>query len=299
MKKDYAITFLFLLFFGGAQAQYMSVFGNDTTVWVETFCNLDQFHYDPYYMYRDTTIDSNDYKIACFRDPFGNETCGYSGNITPVSGYMREDTSQGKVWYRAVGINSIGVEDSLEYLIVDLSLALGDTFRIWNPSNLAFENKLVDSVWTANGQKHVRVDYAPVFGGNLLTFIEGAGLNVSPSYQHTNGNFCLCLSEWKKDGVVAASRNCQVMGSSEDAQAGQQAEVAPHPIQDLSAIRFPNTRRELSELSIMDIRGMEVLRKTTRTSDFEVFATELPKGILFYQISVGEEGLFRGKMLVK
>lgn len=299
MKRFYlGLLLLFCFTPHLSQAQYASVFGQDTTRWTETFCQLDVFSENTYAMFKDTVINGLDYKISC---SYNGGVIGVCGWLYPsiITGFMREDTTQGKVWYYAIGMNSMFNTDTTEQLIADFSLQVGDTFTVWNPSNTTHEDKLVDSIWTANGRRHVRVDFAPYFNLEKLTFIEGVGSNFSPFYQfNSDYNLCPCLAEWKKDASVAFSQNCQVMGSSEEPSAFRTAEIIPHPVHRQSQLIFENPGQASATLRLYDLTGKEVLRKQNRSSFFMLNSTALPEGILFYRLSLDNEDLYRGKLWV-
>tara|TARA_B100000809_G_scaffold9483_2_gene8983 strand:- start:4508 stop:6481 length:1974 start_codon:yes stop_codon:yes gene_type:complete len=91
-------------------------------------------------------------------------------------GHIRQDTNNTQAWYKSVA-------DTTEYLIMDLNLAIGDTFVVKYFSNPTTAN--VINVDTINGRKRILLDYS--FGNGLvtenLTFIEGIGPNASLFFQ--------------------------------------------------------------------------------------------------------------------
>jgi len=72
-------------------------------------------------------------------------------------------------------------------LIMDLSLNVGDTFRIYPNSTHYDTIAIVDSVYLENSLKKVRLNVNTIYPGNdKLTFIEGVGTNVGIDYQVNN-----------------------------------------------------------------------------------------------------------------
>ena len=59
--------------------------------------------------------------------------------------------------------------DTIEFLIMDLSLSLSDTFIIhkqYGDSTIT----TIDSTYTISGARHVRTNYVPYGGNQKLTF---------------------------------------------------------------------------------------------------------------------------------
>ena len=70
---------------------------------------------------------------------------------------MREDLAEGKVWFMGA-VETMSGLDTAEYLIMDLSLNVGDTFIVYQ--SFGFETMTtVDSVYYEFGLKHVRTTH--------------------------------------------------------------------------------------------------------------------------------------------
>lgn len=105
---------------------------------------------------------------------------------------IREDTLQGKIWYREINKNSCELLDTTEQLIVDFNLQKGDTFDMSNLSHAIFRDSLcvVDTVFQDNkNRKHIRFQQQinPPYQtfSYPLEFIEGVGPNISLMYRNT------------------------------------------------------------------------------------------------------------------
>lgn len=145
--------------------------------------------YIPIHTLGDTT---EYYLVHEIWDVAGNETSTISGqtelegrqyfnvhyNFDPDKvGYLRQDSTNSKAWYRSVA-------DEDEYLIMDLNLIIGDTFVVKNFINES-KTATVISIDTFQNRKRLNFDYA--IGGGLihdtLSFIEGIGPNTYFFYQ--------------------------------------------------------------------------------------------------------------------
>jgi len=147
---------------------YKSIFGNFSTQWNELFSSLSTCTC-VLNVTKDTIIDGKTYKKAI-----------YNGEYCPQYGsgvFLREDSTAGTAWV-------IDLADNQERLIMDLSLNIGDTFRIY-PNAIYYDTiAIVDSVYFENSLKKVRLNLiSGVNSSERLTFIEGVGSNFGIDYQ--------------------------------------------------------------------------------------------------------------------
>lgn len=97
--------------------------------------------------------------------------------------YLRESADNSKLYL-------YDTDTKTEYLIMDLNMAVGDTFYLPKSSMFYFEDdvnrdkKVVDSVYYSEGLKRVRLNALPRNGQPMskLTFIEGIGPNLGVFY---------------------------------------------------------------------------------------------------------------------
>jgi hypothetical protein len=121
---------------------------------------------------------------------------GKTYKILSALGYLREDTMQGKTWF-------YNRQYHQEYLIMDLALNPGDSFTVYNYSNVAL-HFIADSVYFQNGLKHIRLSAGIALCAlhEAFTFTEGAGPNASFNYQRNyNGSAASYMLCQHKDGV--------------------------------------------------------------------------------------------------
>lgn len=169
------ITILLVFMLSLSWGQYTPVFQNDSIVWVIKHEVFDAAEIGEIWLGNTVTIDSTLYREI-------------SDSWTGQSGYYREDTATGRVWFR-------GISDSSEWLIMDLSLALGDTFLVrmgsWAYSNQDSIQTTVMKVDTVQNRKVITLElmYGAGFIYEHLKFIEGIGPNASLIYAISQDDF--------------------------------------------------------------------------------------------------------------
>ena len=220
------ISFLFLASSNVFLAQnYNSIFGIENTTWKTPFCNLDISHVKEQISEIETILNGVNYKKVGTVTPNG---VSYDLNGIDANGYTREDVSSGKAWFMST-MEMVGAIDTLEFLVMDLSLNVGDTFVIYKPWNEVISS-IIDSVYFISGVKYVQTNYHFWGSDEPLTFIEGVGTNYGLSYMHDSFNMCHCLISINKDlDEVYSNNNCfpSMVGNE-------------HLIEDVGISIFPN-----------------------------------------------------------
>ncbi len=163
---------------------YQSIFGNDSTTWYQAREAIDRIDLIVIKSQYDTLIKTKNYIRVSI-----------DGIIEKSAFFLREDTTPGKLWI-------LDLENAMEYLLMDLSLNRGDTFRV--STNFSYQDSLaiVDSVFISEGRKHIILNYDLQIGSNIekLRFIEGIGPGSGLIYQINtlddnivNSHFLLCV----------------------------------------------------------------------------------------------------------
>lgn len=183
---------------------YNSIFGIENTNWKMPFCNLDIADVKEQMSELETVINGVNYKMV---------GTVYSGGVSydlagiDANGFTREDVTTGKAWFMST-IETMSGLDTVEYLIMNLSLNVGDTFLIYQPWNEVITS-IIDSVYYISGVKHVQTNYHFWGSDEPLTFIEGVGTNYGLGYMHDSFNMCRCLISINKDlDEVYSNNNC-------------------------------------------------------------------------------------------
>ena len=162
----YTITLFLILISASSFAQYQPLI-SDSTSWYIKHEIWDGAFIEHLYLGDTVTIGSKLYHEVMLEE----------GTFQGVAGYLREDPSTGKAWL-------LGIEDTSEYMIMDLSLSAGDSFYVkMFPYGEAYAH--VAEAELVNGKKVLTLDYH--FGGGFideeLKFMEGVGPNATFLYQ--------------------------------------------------------------------------------------------------------------------
>ncbi len=299
MKTIFTIIFL-SVFSTFSHAQYQSLFGEESTSWDMSVWAIGIFQEFPgliiYYAGNDTLIDGNTYTIIS-----PDSTPPYDNTYTS---YLREDPEQGKAW--SFVRSGAGWE---EFLIMDLSLEVGDTFAISDGHHLnQYFYPAVDSVYYHEGRKYVRLDfeYNPWnFPGEKLTFIEGVGTNIGVFYLPFQiipvDYYTLCQN---KDDTLSYVNNspyflgrCDVsaVGINERKKVEYRLDIFPNPTTGKITIDIPDDlipdKSKGIIVKIMDVTGRKLLEEKVRHFPHEINGTSLPSGI--YVVTVGDKAVGR------
>ena len=147
--------------YAGRVKSYKSIFGNDTTQWnyLTSYNVADLLYTLIYKAYGDTLMNDTNYRWL-YEDYY------QWGMVSGVAGMIREDTMTGRVWVRYL-------EDTADYLIMDLSLDVNDTFLIRNKIDSKYDKKVkVEEIEYNQYGKNV------VLGRDYGSFIEGVGTDI-------------------------------------------------------------------------------------------------------------------------
>ncbi len=276
--RKYLIFFLFAVA-NNLQAQsYQSIFGSTQTSWNIKHEQLFGDYTDSLTVIGDTLINSITYKTLNYFSYFSS-----TPSLMTVKGFLREDTLTGKAWYKS----SV---DTVERLLMNLSLSIGDTFQLFNiGGGLYFP---VDSVYFLLGKKYVRLNY--LFNNEKVLMIEGTGTNLGiryTEYQYPGVNpYLLCqhkdfFPEYVNQNGPWAN-TCNVITGIGETESSNQLKVFPNPVQSDLIIDFEKNSN--SGITIYDLRGI-ALKKTTHNFTegnrlFHLSVNELLNGVYFLKI---------------
>jgi hypothetical protein len=161
----FSTLLIVILTFSSLLGQYKSIFGSESTTWSMILYGIcDATTTSKVEVIGDTVINGNNYNVISRYEMFSNN-----------HGYLREDTTSGRIWFFNQDLND-------ELLVVDMSLAVSDTFEIID-YNKEKNKVFVDTVFYKNNLKHIRFLNAHIGicdgGGEArLDFIEGTGSNA-------------------------------------------------------------------------------------------------------------------------
>jgi hypothetical protein len=272
---------------------YKSLFGHTQTSWnVAYFVPSDWTFTDSLVVCNDTVINSYNYKSVK----------GSSNGFYSFDGYIREDTMTGKAWYLDKSW------DNKEYLIMDLSLNVGDTFIIHNRYFPEDSIAIVDSIKYDGGNKilFMTVSFGVVMSyDNILTFIEGIGPNAGIIFQVLYleaGYYLLCAHKdyvqiYTNTGPIFYGE-CNVFGGGieENHTENSKLRIFPNPSNDKVQIEYKGDKPYC--LEIFDFTGKLIETNSNIYSLlYEVDLTDYAKGMYFVKTK-GNNGKYAvGKLL--
>jgi len=291
--KTFNILSVFILCFISIPSiaqSYNSIFGIDSTKFQKPFCNLDQGYFREQIITGDTTINGAIYKkVGTVNSNNSVDHNIYGG----ANGFTKEDSTMGKAWFIST-IESMNGMDTLEFLIMDLSLSLSDTFIIhkqYGDSTIT----TIDSTYTISGTRHVRTNYVPYGGNQKLTFIEGIGTNYGINYMHESLNLCPCLRTYNKDNnQVYLNTNCNPIGAINE-ENKDEILIYPQPIEEKGTFKYKNPNNYKSELLIFSSYGQTIQKLQTTNDQFQI--RNKLNGIYFYKLSINDQFKSSGKII--
>jgi hypothetical protein len=217
----------------------------------------------------------------------------YVGNY---SGCYREDTVQRKVYF-------IPALDSIEYLLYDFTLQIGDTvvgyltnYCTMIPSIIIVQN--IDSVL-------VDTDYRKRWNIGTCNIIEGIGSDLGLLRDHCGyyGSTLMCYKEnhevvfYKDSSFYPCDINVSTFEISSIATL-----IFPNPFNSITSITIGNQNFKNCQLIIYDLSGR---MKDQQTIDFTnnktatIKRNSLSNGMYFYQLISEDEKSFSGKFIIE
>ncbi|MFZ7113821.1 MAG: T9SS type A sorting domain-containing protein, partial [Bacteroidota bacterium] len=197
-----------------------------------------------------------------------------------------------------------------EYLVMDLSLALNDTFWIYQGVSTQYPF-VVDSVFSLAGKKHVRLTYGLGIGIDMcglsekIEFIEGTGPNCGFGYQgYANGGiisaYLLCH---KKDQIFVYGNKifndvceiCQI-GIEELKTIETSFSCFPNPFSD--KIDFLFFENGIYSISLFDSAGKKIVDFSINGQTHSISTASFSDGIYFVRVTT-TEGKVEFRKLVK
>lgn len=271
MSKSYIwllqlLLFLLLLSTQNIKAQpYQAVLQSDSTSW--DLAHYELFGIEMEHLFTKKYHDSLYAKLYLY---------GLYPDTT-YTGKVREDTINGKIWYK-------DIYNNLEKLIMDMNLNLGDTFQIipnmW--SN-------VDSVFFHNGRKIIRFELQTKWDEPVM-FIEGVGPNISLLYtvDDFDKHYAACKYDLSSLVYVNSNQNfdaCQPkpVGFVDNSQINN-VFIYPNPAANEIYVELPEDSHSNTEFTLSDFSGKIVLNNQFLGRKIIFHIGDLHQGIYFVTI---------------
>mgnify|MGYP003313165681 CR=1 FL=1 len=196
------------------------------------------------------------------------------------NGWARENTNEGKAWFVGTIETSLGGLDTVEYLVMDLSLEIGDDFLVhesFGETDLA----VVDSIYFNSGFKYVRTTYQHWNSDEKLTFIEGVGTNYGLSYMHNVYNLCNCLLSSNQDLLQVYSNNNCLPTADHSEEKIKELTLYPNPaVNSISISHISNN----GTYKILSVLGEEVKQTCFEGKNIQIDISDLRPNIYFIEI---------------
>lgn len=250
------------------------MFGDDTSQWnfATDLHVADLLYTTTYVAFGDTLIDDKNYHHLEQR--FLEDT---------AYGFIREDKENGKAWY-------LQLNDSVEHMIMDLSLTLEDTFKLKIPeTDNSYLNLIVTDEYNELGRKVLELS-----GYNHpVRFIEGIGpdymFRIVESYS-VYISYAELLCYYQSNNLlydVSSYDSCFVWEVTNTSNiTNQNIEIHPNPTN--SILKIENCNNELiNKVVIMDYNGRTYNIKNCKSNIVEIDVSRLPNGI--YIIMINDE----------
>ena len=274
------ILIVIAFYSSGIAQNYTSILGTQNTKWKVPFCNLDQ-----QFIRENVTNEADETIVAGLSyNMVGTVFSGgvdFNLNAIGSNGYIREETTEGKAWFMGA-IETMSGLDTVEYLVMDLSLEIEDEFIIhgaWGETSIS----TIDSVYYITGKKHVRTTFQHLASDAPLTFIEGVGTNYGLSYMHDHYNMCPCLISIEKDSDEVYSNNaCNPVTVGLNEKKESKIVLFPNPAKNKLSI---NNLPLQGTYKISNVLGEIIMSGTHESSNLNINLSHLKKNIYFIEIN--------------
>jgi len=246
----------------------------------------------------DTIIDMMNYKII-FREAF--ESFLNYGKY-----YIREDTNSGKYYIR----RSIDLLN--EYLFMDLSLNVGDTFIIHNNPFFFDSIAVADSVFYIANLKVIKTDYQIYTLGseNNLIFHESIGPNNGLCYLFQGGGdfywtyYYTLLCQFKDDTLYYHNTSAFESGPCYFFGGGYIEEndffiknIYPNPFTNNLIFEFKKPFTDVTLRIYNSMGALAAIKNAQNCDRIEVNTTSFSSGIYFYSVVYNDWVIGRGKII--
>ena len=258
---------------------YQSFFGQESTEWWGVLVDCDYYSFHLIRTTYDTLVDGVLYKKAEHNEIFNDDDYNAPPDFSLL---LREDTRTGRLWYRPI-------DEDEEFLIVDMSLSLGDTITLYRPAGESSGREFVVQNLIDTGSHRTLILKSSV-GVREILFIEGVGCSniIEYPYSWGNGSLLLCCikdgSQIYHDGPLVGCygepygiRDVEIPKIS----------VFPNPCTDWIEIDGEN----ILSINIYDVHGKNV--KSFFDTQGRINLSNLPRGMYFLQILMGTTNVYK------
>ncbi len=214
----------------------------------------------------------------------------YSSSITPgnYAGCIRQDTSVRKVYF-------IPPTDSIEQLLYDFSLQVGDTLRGYLTPNDCQPGSDYQKV-TGVDSIFIDSNYRKIWdiNGGYRQIIEGIGttrglLEIACDYVGTPWFDLMCFKQ-NETTLYPSSSSCDIITINSNLSIAEPILIFPNPVHDFITINHPG------QLEVYNSLGEKVYEAIVNLKP-QTLNPKLPAGIYFVNLTDGDK-LYRSKLII-
>ena len=289
------------------RAQYESVFGANETSWNILTEEMAGRFLDSLVACCDTTVNGYDYKLIQKYQYIENWN---TWQLEPADyGVLREDTTTGEAWY-------LSLADHVERKVSDMTLAVGDSFAVYNLNTSGFDSVAVDSVYYINGRKYIRLDIVPFYHygdeEEKVKLIEGVGPNIGIYYGDVqfaiHAPYLLCAHKdgqqvyQNSNGEYGGYCSINVLNSTYDLDQMKSAiKSYPNPFSESITLEYEGEKYiGATTITIYNVKGQRVMTEQWTSGASKTIATvALPAGFYFMLLRKTNGALLFHSTLVK
>lgn len=295
---------LFLVQIANSQTYYS--FPKDSATWYYQVNDIDDWGFEHCYstsiysLVGDTTINNINY-TKVYYNMYGQnlKDTAYNSLTAQYFGGLREDSTR-KIW-------AIFSNDSIEYLMYDFSLSLGDTFDLpfyGYPDSFFVVGQ--DSLLFNDGKYRVQLGVTGGYGYNQ--WVQGIGGLYGDLFEpcspfNTVGigsTFLTCFKVGNQ--YVYGGQNCycgNITNVNEVETIGSKIEIYPNPVGSTFKV---DSKEEIFKqnctITIVDLLGKFIYSKPFVDYIIEISTENIPKGVYLIKINDQQNNLLAVKKLV-
>jgi len=269
------ISLIILLFSFGLMTSfaqnYESVFGKDTTQWnfVTDYGGADFIATVQFRAYGDTVIEGKEYRLL---------SEDYINGVQPF-GYLREDTIQGKLWLKYLN-------DTIDYLIMDLNLDVNDTFLLRNSQWEDWSEKFVVKEVINTDSKIVKLQGTTSF--NDISFIEGIGVDYSLHIIEQSWVYYEFLCSYKDNNLTFDNpdfEECYFPFTGTYISDFMAEQICIYPIPAIDKLTIEVKDSQINNCKIYNINGNLISNLTFNSSELNIDISNYQSGLYLIRIN--------------
>jgi hypothetical protein len=292
-RTTFLLSFLLFLLYS-AKGQYLPLLSDSSRYWQQNFWTANAGSAPPCSINGQCEIQSNytlvvkgkKYKkLYVSKTNFGSSNPCFGALSYAVTGYLREDTLQKKVYKLS--------EDSSEYVLYNFDKKVNDTLQVYpvwptsGPKSLVTVTvTAIDTTLALDGKIHRVFHFS---SGTLLSVIEGIGATtgiLTPDYGNhffEAGVYLNCVGSMQQHKYIYGS--CDTLLGSKKIAIHQAIQLYPNPVSELLTIDHPDLRLINTYMEVYNLLGQkQVISGNQQYDSNKLNVSSLEQGIYMLKI---------------